>query len=105
VTDILKKLYAGSITPNEAQKMLDEVLDSEGGGAIGSLLKIGDVEWTAYGHGAQLEEIARWRYDGWPTRCAVCGRKIHADLFGWLIMQYGGRSALRHVGCRTSLMH
>jgi hypothetical protein len=57
-------------------------------------------EWAAYAFGAGPDEIARWRYNGWPTTCPECGKALvygDPDL-GWIVKHRAdGSSVLVHI--------
>lgn len=106
--DLLHELNEGLLTPEEAQEMLDRFLDHPGepGTAdtqdVETFFGFSRLEWTAYGQGAQLSDIADWRKNGWPSRCKNCGGAIDVEKFGWFVVKSGGLITLRHVKCPFS---
>lgn len=97
--DILREVFEQRLTAEQADEFLAHVLDSPEAGKAESLLMLTRPEWTAHGHGSTLEELARWRYRGWPTRCIRCSREIEIDKFGWKVVDVDGVSALSHIQC------
>ncbi|NTF66279.1 hypothetical protein A6U85_32445 [Agrobacterium sp. 13-626] len=98
--DLLDDLSRGELTDDEAQKILDEVLDSPLASETEKTLGFSRIEWTAFAHGASLQELAAWRKGGWPTQCLVCGKLIDVASFGWRVIDDGkGNSGLRHIRC------
>jgi hypothetical protein len=98
--DLLDELSQGAITGDLAQSILDAMLDSPFSSEIEKRLGFARPEWTAFAHGASLQELATWRKDGWPTKCLACGKAIDVARFGWRIVDDGkGRSGLRHIRC------
>lgn len=85
--DILKKIYEGEITGDQAYDIIDEVLDKHNKDELDDPveeLNMNEYEWTAFGHGASLKVIAKWRYEGWPNRCK-CGKEFDYRNFGWIV--------------------
>jgi hypothetical protein len=97
--DLLRELFEKKISEEDAAELLDNVLDSSDGRNTESVLMFTRAEWTAYGHGAGLSDLARWRYQGWPSKCVRCGREIALDRFGWKVVERNGLSVLEHIRC------
>jgi hypothetical protein len=98
--DLLRELYEGELTPDQAQEIFDALLDSDEAAEVYDLLGLSKHESTAYAHGAPLEELAQWRYEGWPNVCVDCGREIDIEKFGWFAgEEREGKSALSHITC------
>ncbi len=78
--DILKRLYENQISEKEAEKIVDEMIERFHAGksknSIEEILQLDTYEYTAWMYGASLRIIAKWRYEGWPKRCAVCRNKL-----------------------------
>ena len=96
--DLLSELYLGRITIDEAYQIYDEIMDSARAPYVAELLEMSDQEWTAYAQGASFGDIARWRFDGWPTRCAECGRSLNPSTYRWTVRQVNGSTTLVHLG-------
>lgn len=84
--DILKELAEGILSEEEADDVLNGILDSGHASDAEALLCLSRIEWSAHGHRALWTEIANWRRGGWPAKCSSCGCKIHVeDLAGELL--------------------
>jgi hypothetical protein len=99
IRDILREVFEQKLTAEQADEVLANVLDSPEAGNVESLLMLTRSEWTGYGHGATLADLARWRYHGWPTQCGRCGREIKVEKFGWKVIEADGVVTLRHIHC------
>lgn len=97
--DILEAILFGTLSDEDADDVLGEILDSTEAPNAEALLGLSRVEWTAHGQGALWSEIARWRREGWPSACLACGRPINVERFGWRIVEVGGMSRLKHIRC------
>lgn len=97
--DILKEVAQGTLSEAEADDVLDAILDSRNAPDAETLLNLSRTEWTAHSQGALWTEIAKWRSDGWPTKCISCGREIHVGEFGWRIVERNDTSCLKHIRC------
>ncbi|WP_157025570.1 hypothetical protein [Paraburkholderia heleia] len=98
--DLLQELIEGLITDAQAEDISDEVLaDMDRTIPVHDALGMSRSEWTAYAHGVEFQEIAKWRAHGWPNRCFVCGQLINVENFGWLAREHDGRMQLKHVVC------
>lgn len=96
--DILKGLYDGSISVEQAYDFYDAAVES----AVADWaepLELSDPEATAHSHGVGFAELARWRYEGWPNVCPVCGQEIEVKKFGWLAKEADGGHRLVHIAC------
>ncbi len=102
--DILEKVYNKEVSLDEAYDLIDEEIDkawklSEGLGEetiyIDKILGYSQQEWKADVFGVPLEDIARWRYEGWPQYCSKCGKPIFYDI--QYIMYKHGKP--KHIGC------
>jgi hypothetical protein len=96
--DLLFELYHGKISSDEAYDIFDE--------AVGShivefpeYLGFDPTEWTAICHAMSLGTVARWRYEGWPDVCTICGKKIDVPNYGWLATEEKGKAWLDHTTC------
>ena len=97
--DILDEILTGALSEDDADAVLDAILDSSEAPNAEALLGLSRIEWTAHGHGAMWTEIAHWRRDGWPSVCVACGRSIQAERFGWRVVEVDGRAQLKHIRC------
>lgn len=98
--DVLAELASHAITLEEAESLYDAILESDRRSAVRELLGMTRFEWTAFGHGVGLEELARWRVDGWPRLCEICGKQVSPPEFGWLAREESsGSHRLVHVAC------
>lgn len=101
--DILQELAKGKISPEEAQQIFDAVLH-DGKMGLGEGVGMDNAEYTANCHGVGLPELAKWRKDGWPDECVVCGEHIDVPNFGWMAKELGPDQdhVLEHVQCPTT---
>ena len=97
--DLLSHIATGKLRLDEAQAIVDEVLASPQAERVTELLGMTSLEWIAYGLGAPLEALARWRTTGWPTMCTRCGRLLRPERYAWAVEKRGHLTGLRHVSC------
>jgi hypothetical protein len=100
--DLLEELGSAKISMADAYRIYDDLMKSSHGNPEEEL-GLSKEEWTAFAHGVDFDELARWRTEGWPDRCNVCGRAIDVSRFGWLATEaIEGASdshVLTHVDC------
>jgi len=101
MADIIKKIIEGSLTLDEAYDEFDRVLESDHGGKVPELLGLTKIEYTANCHSVGLDELAEWRKNGWPNKCAICGKKIVIENWGWFAREIndGESHELVHIDC------
>lgn len=80
--DLLKELYEGRISDDEASDILCDTNEMDTDESAESLLGIDNDEFSAYAQGAPWSVVAKWRYEGWPDTCSETGlaidhKKIH----------------------------
>ena len=90
--DILKELYEGLITEDEAHDKINQAMGDMHKGLYGEFSYVDDgvrvwdlsaiigmdrYEYTAYLHGVPLSVIADWRYNGWPTKYFDTGEPVN----------------------------
>jgi hypothetical protein len=103
--DLLEELYNKKITLDEAYDKYDKIREEIDEGKyhsivhngridLASLLGMDKYEYTAFGHGAGLDSIAKWRYEGWPGVCAESGKKFYYKEYGWLVKEINGKDVL-----------
>ncbi len=93
--DILRELHLGILSSQQADAVFDELMDSSNSSKIKEILGISPQEWTAFGQGASLSLLAKWRYEGWPNSCRICGKAIEFEKYGWFLSGDG----MRHLHC------
>jgi hypothetical protein len=96
--DILKELYYNQISEAQAYEICDSVVGTDEFREPG-LFGMDDTEWTAWGQGVGFVAIAKWRYEGWPRICPVCGREIEVKKFGWMAKPADAGHQLIHIPC------
>jgi hypothetical protein len=96
--DLLDAISRGIMSAEEAEDRAHEIADTRHGD-LRELLGMSSVEYTAYAHGASLVQIARWRRDGWPSHCAICGRNLDVPQFGWVPREIEPVFVLVHIAC------
>ncbi|GAB3254585.1 hypothetical protein GCM10027296_22890 [Chitinimonas naiadis] len=97
--DILREVSEKKLSESDAEQVLESLLDSPQAAEIETLLGFSRTEWTAYGQGALISELASWRKNGWPALCLVCGAKIDIGKFGWRVIEKEERTGLKHIRC------
>lgn len=98
--DLLKLIFEQEISVEDAERIYDEVVDGSKGASLREVLGLSRQEWTAFGFGVWFDELAVWRYEGWPRRCQRCGLEIDVGNFGWQAIAVDGeRHRLRHFKC------
>jgi hypothetical protein len=98
--DVLSEINAGTMTVDDAYDILDALLDSAESSGYGYKLGLSHRELTAFVHSVGFAELARWRRDGWPQVCRLCGEPIDHDAFGWLARENGdGTHHIVHIRC------
>lgn len=89
--DILEKIICGEISAEEAETLLELIIDKFHNDEIETTpqeeLMLDKYEWTAIGFGIELQILANWRQKGWPSQCKTCGKKKNYKDFGWRIVQ------------------
>ena len=91
--DILKELYEGLITEDEAYDKREQVMEDINKGLyrefcyvdeegltrcdLGAIMGMDRYEFTAYLHAVPLSVIADWRYNGWPTKYFDTGEPVN----------------------------
>jgi len=89
--DILKKINMGKITEEQAYEIYDDVQDKFDSGKIKNYpqneLYLDNYEWTAFSFGISFEVLANWRKNGWPSKCAICGKILNYRQYGWRIQE------------------
>ena len=107
--DLVDELGSNIITAEEAEVVFDQWLDS--GGTQPEQLGFSQTEYTAYSHGAGFDDLAKWRKQGWPEDCSICGKALGAVTdFGWFVWDqdakkignHGGDLGLAHIKCLSS---
>ena len=97
--DILDELSKGTISPEQAERIYDDVMDS-GKVDFAEALSLSKMEATAFGHGVGLPELAKWRLKGWPSKCVACGRAIEVPQYGWMAKEINpDHHVLEHITC------
>jgi len=99
--DILAGLIDGSMSLQEVEDKYDNIMESHDGGMLYDLLGISKAESTAFGHGLWFDELAEWRKNGWPNKCAICGKEIVIENWGWFAREIndGESHELVHIDC------
>ncbi len=96
--DLLREVYEGSISPEQADGIYDAAND-EDVASVRDNLGLTLIEDTAYGY-LRPDELAKWRYEGWPNICQVCEKEIQdVQKGGWVIKRIDGDPRLIHLTC------
>ena len=90
--DILKELYEGLITEDEAYDKRERYVDEEGLTRcdLGAIMGMDRYEFTAYLHAVPLSVIADWRYNGWPTKYFDTGEPVNYKEGYWFARKIKG---------------
>jgi hypothetical protein len=104
--DLIMLLQSGQITLQQAEQIFDETIQKihnhESPPEWWETLGMSKHEATAYAHGADLEDIVKLRFNGWPSSCSRCGQPIDYKQYGWwFVHQKDGKPRLRHIVCPT----
>ena len=90
--NILEKIYTNKLKEGKGNKIIRDLLDSEALISktndildILAILGFSKIEWQAYSRSAPLKVIAKWRYEGWPSKCMETGKKINLEKSDWII--------------------
>ena len=99
--DILKELYEGLITEDEAYDKREQVMEDINKGLyrefcyvdeegltrcdLGAIMGMDRYEFTAYLHAVPLSVIADWRYNGWPTKYFDTGEPVNYKEGYWFM--------------------
>jgi len=78
--DLIEDLRSGTITAEEAQSIFDQWLEE--GGTQPEEVGFSRHQYTAYCHGAGVEDLAGWRTQGWPKTGSICGESLVVTDFG-----------------------
>lgn len=102
--DLLKLLHTGEITLDQAQDIFDEHQRQFHSGGTSEqwtdAFELSLYEATAYLHGGTLVDLAKLRYEGWPTTCSRCHCPLDHKLGGWwFVRSEDGVPRLRHIEC------
>ena len=86
--DLLDEVYKKKITDDDARLIFENAQYEFHYGKLeiapGLYLQLSFAELTLLLlYGLPYSFIAKWRYEGWPTSCAMCDKSINADLDGW----------------------
>ena len=81
--DILKELYENKVTEQEAQAFYDSIMLHPTDEITMPERFIGlqdNKEFQALLiYDIPLKTVAKWRYEGWPTNCALCGKECDVN--------------------------
>lgn len=102
--DLLKRLYTGAISDEQARDIFDEHISKHNRGETtedwSEAFELSRYEATAYLHEATLEDLAKLRYEGWPTTCSRCHCPLDYKLEGWwFVHSEDAVPRLRHIEC------
>ena len=81
--DIINEIYQDSISLDEAHNLLEDFL--HGKKSWYSLFGLSEIEMQVFLHGAGLDDLAKWRYEGWPDESPVSGKKVELEQGHWTI--------------------
>jgi hypothetical protein len=98
--DALKELRTGARDLEDIEQIYDAIMDSDEASHVAGKLGLSQEEWTAFSHGVWFDELAKWRYEGWPRRCIKCGAELNISAYGWTTLEREeGQHVLTHLRC------
>lgn len=97
--DVLERIWVGEIDEAAGAALIVATAGAPDVLAAAAALCLSEAESAAWLHGATLERVARFRYEGWPSACARCAARIVPERFGWTRAPDGGGVALVHLDC------
>ena len=85
--DILYEIYNKLLTDQQARILVEQAYEDHYAGkstiSVREYANISFDELTALTlHGINFMDIAKFRYEGWPNRCMLCGKNIIFGLNG-----------------------
>lgn len=112
--DILDKLYKKKISQEEADATYVNVFDKYNRGILKTdpikLLCLSHKENIAIRlHKISFGILAKWRYEGWPKTCAICGKPVAIGNVDWCAFErkkIGGKvrsEVIMHGGCYSAM--
>jgi hypothetical protein len=99
--DFLAEVYVEKMSEVEGEAKTSRILSSPEAANIKALLGLSNIEWTAHAQGANVNEIASWRYRGWPQVCLICGGPLYVEDFGWFVAVVDSVGKLTHITCQA----
>lgn len=102
--DVLALLGSGKITEDEAHDWIDAAVETfhlEGYPAIEERIGFSEREMQARCLGVSVSQRAKWRKEGWPTKCSLCGESLDLDRQHWFAnpRPVNGQYQLEHAAC------
>lgn len=101
--DILEGVWNKRLTTEQAYGQIDEIVkEGHEEGPVGAEYDIAaDIgmdndEYSAFLNATDLDAMARWRYEGWPTSCLICRQEIIPKQGGWVSKQINNTWGLVH---------
>ena len=102
--DLLDMLNTNSISLEAAYDLIDQTVENIHLGRAdpdwASALGLSKYEARAYAHGAGLEDLVQFRYQGWPVKCAYCHLGIDFERdYWWFRRAKSEQPCLVHTHC------
>lgn len=98
--DLLKEVYEGRLTDDEAEEVyMSYMYQCEGEWDFLDLLTLSRNECNANASSVYWSSIAKWRYEGWPDLCRVCGKPLVLDKWGVWLDDSQEDEWLMHLDC------
>lgn len=98
-TDVLRALSEDTMTVQEVESFCARVMHSQAD-KLEFLLGLDHFEYIAYANGILFDNLAKWRYDGWPKVGSVCRTPIDHKKFGWFPRRDSdGNQGIAHIDC------
>jgi hypothetical protein len=89
--DLLSLIRSGALSPDDARRIFDDWHESfhrdEVSEPWSEKFEFSNYESTAYSHGADLIDLVKLRYDGWPAICARCILPLDYRQYGWFFVR------------------
>lgn len=105
--DLLKLVYTGALSEEQAQDIFDEQIRKHDRGETMEdwtrAFELSNHESTAYAHGATFQDLAKVRHEGWPITCSRCHCPIDYRAYGWrFVHSEDGVPRLVHLVCPSA---
>jgi hypothetical protein len=103
--DILREIYDGNMTDEAADDLYENLFKKYHQGMLSmtveKFLCFSRSEQTALVmYGIPYSVLARWRYEGWPNVCRICGKSMNIEDGGWRarrVFHFKGKDYLNEV--------
>lgn len=95
--DILERIWNKQISGDKAEDTIANLLEKfhnstnkEKAFNVSENIGMNNYEYTAHCQGIDIETLVRWRYKGWPNKCAITNKSFDYKNYGWLVQEING---------------